>query len=112
MDIDFDGAAPASVQKEPERGLSGLEGLAGTPVRVESPAAGAPPQSNLDDLLGVFGDGGGSTAPASGPSANGAGAGADLMNGFAGLNMSDNTTSPPPAGNQQKKTNEDILSLF
>lgn len=95
--------------------MSGLEGLAGTPVRVDSPAVGAAPQSNnLDDLLGVFGDGGGNTAPASGgPSTNGTGAGADLMNGLAGLNMSDDTTtSPPPAGNQQKKTNEDILSLF
>ena len=116
MDIDFDGAAPASVQKEPESGLSGLEGLAGTPVRTESPAVGAPQQSNLDDLLGVFGDGGGNTAPPmAGPSTNGTGASAsaDLMDGLAGLNMSDNTTtSPPPQGNQQKKTNEDILSLF
>ena len=114
MDIDFDGTAPASAQKEPERGLSGLEGLAGTPVRTESPAAGAPQQSNnLDDLLGVFGDGGGNTAPAmGGPSTNGTSANADLLDGLSGLNMSDNTTTSPPPGNQQKKTNEDILSLF
>ena len=111
LDIDFDGGAPASAQKEPSGGMSGLEGLAGTPVRVESPAVGAPASSNnLDDLLGVFGDGGG--AAASAPAPNGNGASADLMNGFAGLDLSSNTTSPPPGGNQPKKTNEDILSLF
>lgn len=129
LDIDFDGTAPASAQKEPDRGLSGLEGLAGTPTRVESPAAGAPAaapaaappaagapaqSNNMDDLLGVFGDGG-SAGPASGaPDTNGSGTGAsgDLMNGFAGLDLSSNTTSPPPGGNQPKKTNEDIMSLF
>ncbi|OGM39279.1 AP-1 complex subunit beta-1 [Aspergillus bombycis] len=111
LDIDFDGGAPASAQKEPSGGMSGLEGLAGTPVRVESPAAGAPAGSNnLDDLLGVFGDGGGATASA--PAPNGNSASADLMNGFAGLDLSSNTTSPPSEGSQPKKTNEDILSLF
>lgn len=108
LDIDFDGGAPASAQKEPASGLSGLEGLAGTPVRVESPAVGAPAPAashNLDDLLGVFGDGGGTAVP------NGSGAAADLMNGFSGLDLSANTTLPPPGGNQQK-SNEDILSLF
>ena len=38
LDIDFDGAAPASTQKEPSSGMSGLEGLAGTPQRIDSPA--------------------------------------------------------------------------
>lgn len=119
LDIDFDGTAPASAQKEPDRGMSGLEGLAGTPVRVESPAAGAPApaqSNNMDDLLGVFGDSGGAAGPSTGPpNAHGSatGAGADLMNGFAGLDLSgNNTTSPPPGGDQPKKTNEDIMSLF
>lgn len=91
--------------------MSGLEGLAGTPVRVQSPAAGAPaPSNNLDDLLGVFGDSG--NASSSTNQGAGASAGADLMNGFDGLDLSgNNSTSPPPTGNQ-KKTNEDILSLF
>jgi hypothetical protein len=95
--------------------MSGLEGLAGTPVRVESPAVGAPapaPSNNLDDLLGVFGDSGSATASASNAVPNGGGATADLMNGFSGLDLSANTTSPPPGASQQKKTNEDILSLF
>ncbi|BCS03342.1 putative AP-1 adaptor complex subunit beta [Aspergillus luchuensis] len=115
LDIDFDGTAPASAQKEPGAGMSGLEGLAGTPVRVESPAAGAPSGSNnLDDLLGVFGDGAAAAAaPASGSGAPSGGAGADLMNGFEGLDLSGGgMASPPPGGSQPKKTNEDILSLF
>lgn len=112
LDIDFDGTAPASAQKEPGGGMSGLEGLAGTPVRVESPAAGAPSGSNnLDDLLGVFGDGA-AAAPASGSGAPNGGA-ADLMNGFEGLDLSGGgMASPPPGGSQPKKTNEDIMSLF
>lgn len=116
MDIDFDGAAPASAQKEPSGGLTGLEGLAGTPVRVESPTVGSPPapavSNNLDDLLGVFGDGSAAPAPASG--ANGTSAGADLLNGLSGLDLSGsgNASSTAPSAANQKRTNEDILSLF
>lgn len=116
LDIDFDGTAPASAQKEPTPGMSGLEGLAGTPVRVESPVVGAPAtgSNNLDDLLGVFGNGG-DAAPSTntGFGANGS-ASADLMNGFAGLDLSGNTNTAtaPASGTQPKKTNEDILSLF
>lgn len=126
LDIDFDGTAPASAQKEPDTGMSGLEGLAGTPVRVQSPGVNAPaPSNNLDDLLGVFGDNSSSTSPAPAapsssatPAAAGSGgAGADLLDGLGGLDISgsNSTTSPPatsstPGG--QKKTNEDILSLF
>lgn len=124
LDIDFDGTAPASAQKEPDTGMSGLEGLAGTPVRVQSPATNAAaPSNNMDDLLGVFGD---SSAPAPSSSAEpaptgggggGSGGGsADLLDGLGGLDLSGNSTiSPPPAQSgvqQQKKTNEDILSLF
>lgn len=116
LDIDFDGAAPASAQKEPSGGLTGLEGLAGTPVRVESPTVGSPPapavSNNLDDLLGVFGDGSAAPAPASG--ANGTSAGADLLNGLSGLDLSGsgNASSTAPSAANQKRTNEDILSLF
>ena len=110
LDIDFDGGAPASAQKDGSGGVSGLEGLAGTPVRVQSPAAGSPaPQSsnNLDDLLGVFGDSGAAQPSSSG--ANNSGAAGDLMNGFSGLDLSGNA---PSSQSQDKKTNEDILSLF
>lgn len=103
LDIDFDGTAPASAQKEPPSGMSGLEGLAGTPVRVESPSTvggTAPPatSNNLDDLLGIFGNGGDNAATAA-PPTGGAGAGtgtADLMNGFAGLDLSGNNDKPAP----------------
>jgi hypothetical protein len=110
LDIDFDGGAPASAHPEASGGMSGLEGLAGTPVRMQSPAAGAPaPQSsnNLDDLLGVFGDSG-PTQPSS-SDANGSGAAGDLMNGFSGLDLSGNA---PAANNQPKKSNQDIMDLF
>ncbi|KAJ5124301.1 Adaptor protein complex beta subunit [Penicillium bovifimosum] len=105
LDIDFDGGAPASAQTEPSGGMSGLEGLAGTPMRVASPAAGAPPQAsnNLDDLLGVFGDSG-AAQPSSGSGS------ADLMNGFSGLDLSGNAGSSQ--NNQSKKSNDDIMSLF
>lgn len=118
LDIDFDGAAPASANKEPPSGMSGLEGLAGTPVRTGSPAVPAPQQSNnLDDLLGVFGNGGdnaassSSNAAALGGLSGGFGdANDDLMNGFSSLNVGNNPTSP--GSSNGKKTNEDILSLF
>lgn len=110
LDIDFDGGAPASAQNEPASGMSGLEGLAGTPVRVASPAAGTPSgqaSNNLDDLLGVFGDSGSAQPSSSG--ANNGGAGADLMNGFSGLDLSGNA---PATNEPSKKPNDDIMSLF
>lgn len=123
LDIDFDGSAPASMQKQPTPGTSGLEGLAGTPQRVASPVGNAgPAQSNMDDLLGLFGDGGGGGG---GGASAGAGAGApagqmsndDIMNGFASMSME--TNQPPPAGQQLgggqqqgKKSNQDLLDLF
>jgi AP-1 complex subunit beta-1 len=113
LDIDFDGAAPASMQKQPSSGESGLEGLAGTPHRVASPATNAP-STNMDDLLGLFGDGSGS---------GGAGAAGqpqmsndDIMNGFAAMSL-DGASQPPPASQQldgqgAKKSNQDLLDLF
>ena len=114
LDIDFDGAAPASSAEKPRNGLTGLEGLAGTPQRVESPAVGMPaqPQNNMDDLMGVFGNGN-AAAPSSG---FGGMSDNDIMNGFAGVDL--NAAQPPPASKQLngqsggKKTNEDLLSLF
>lgn len=115
LDIDFDGAAPASSTEKPSNGLSGLEGLAGTPQRVASPTVGQPaPANNMDDLLGVFGNGGTSAGP-SGSSAFGGMSDSDIMNGFASMDLSG--SQPPPAKQQLdnasgKKTNEDLLSLF
>ena len=118
LDIDFDGAAPASVQEKPSNGLSGLEGLAGTPQRVASPTVGTSPQrpaNNLDDLMGVFGNGGDSEAMSS-ASAFGM-SDSDIMNGFARMNVSENGQQNPPqtqanAVSGGKKTSEDLLSLF
>ena len=131
LDIDFDGAAPASVQKQPSNGLSGLEGLAGTPQRVASPTNGSsqpPPQpvpsqpnNNLDDLLGVFGNGGGAGDADVMSSASAFGAAApsmsddDILNGFGGMDLmggggAQQQQQPPAAGG--KKTNEDLMSLF
>lgn len=105
LDIDFDGAAPASADAPPTGGASGLEGLAGTPQRVASPAAGAPQvASSMDDMMGLFDMNGSSSAP---PAQN------DLMNGFAGLDLGGSSQPPPPQ--QQlggKKTNEDLLGMF
>lgn len=101
LDIDFDGSAPASLQKAPTRGSSGLEGLGGTPQRMESPAAGvsAQPSNGMDDLMGLFGNG-------AVPATNSSGGMDDLMNGFGGLGV-----NQPPATNAPK-SNDDILGLF
>jgi len=123
LDIDFDGAAPASVNAKPPNGLTGLEGLAGTPDRVASPAVHAPNQppaaaNNMDDLLGVFGNGNGSAIP---PASNQTGfnnmSDNDILNGFASMDMSGLNQPPPPKTQLEndaggKKTNEDLLSLF
>jgi len=101
LDIDFDGSAPASLQKEPAVGATGLEGLAGTPQRVESPAVGAPAPTNaMDDLIGIFGNG---TTQQTQSGTD------DLMNGFASLDMG---MSSQPSSIPQKKNTEDILDLF
>lgn len=97
LDIDFDGAAPASAQKEPTSDSTGLEDLGGMSSSLDAPSgqqttdpAGPAPRSDLDDLMGVFGNG-----QAAGPS-NGT---ADLMNGFASLDMGAGN-QPPPSGQQ------------
>ena len=114
LDIDFDGSAPASMQKQPTHGSSGLEGLAGTPQRVASPAVNAPAQqqSHMDDLLDLCGDGGGgAAAPAQATQMSND----DIMNGFASMSME--TSQPPPptqqlGGEPSKKSNQDLLDLF
>jgi hypothetical protein len=106
LDIDFDGAVPASSEAPPAAGASGLEGLAGTPLRIASPLAGQQ-GSSLDDMMGLF------DAPGQ-PQQLGA-AGSDLVSGFAGLDLA--AGQPPPAQTQLKqqagkKTNEDLLGMF
>ena len=110
LDIDFDGAAPASAQKSPGAGMSGLEGLAGTPQRVASPTVHngislSSTGNNMNDLMGLSNDMSVSDAQQ------------DILNGFAGLDMNVASQPPPPQhqlGGQigGKKTNEDLLGLF
>ena len=121
LDIDFDGAAPASAEQNPSGN--------GTPVRMSSPTAvgglpGAPASGGMADMMGLF------DAPASGaasgaasssspaPGSSSAGAN-DIMNGFAGMDLS-GSSAPPPPGQQlgysapQKNSSggEDLLGLF
>ncbi|KAK5743867.1 beta-adaptin [Elasticomyces elasticus] len=112
LDIDFDGAAPASMQKAPTSGSSGLEGLAGTPNRVASPTITSPTATSsaggMDDLMGM-GWGGAASSSMNG------GGNDDMMNGFAGMSM--NGSQPPPPqqqldGSGGQKTKEDLLGLF
>ena len=113
LDIDFDGAAPASAHKSPQGGMSGLEGLAGTPQRIASPATAngpsLPPTSgnNLDDLMGLSNGVNGLSQPDGMTNE-------DILGGFAALDVSA-ASQPPPAGQQLqtgKKTNENLLDLF
>ncbi|KAF6789093.1 AP-2 complex subunit beta [Colletotrichum musicola] len=120
LDIDFDGAAPASAEQNSN---------VNTPDRVASPSGGAP-SSAMADMMGLF------DAPppqqqqpaANPPSAGGAGGSGmnDLMNGFSGLDFGNTGSAQPlPAAMQLnqtqqpqasegnvKKTNEDLLGLF
>jgi len=108
LDIDFDGAAPASAEHNPTG--------AGTPDRAASPGnvgglAGAP-SSSMADIMGLFD--GGSAAPAAQPPP---GMG-NVMDSFAGMDLS-GMSAPPPASQQlgqkpteQKGGNDDLLGLF
>jgi hypothetical protein len=99
LDIDFDGAAPASasIQTPPSGGLDPL--ATGSPTRIASPASPTGGTgNNLDDLLSLFGT---EFTPANG-NPNG---------GFEGLRITSQPSVPPPP-QQQKKANEDILGLF
>lgn len=114
LDIDFDGAAPASSAETPANGLSGLEGLAGTPQQVASPTLASPrtaTNNNLDDLLGAFGGSNGTAAPTS--SGFGGLSDNDIMNGFASMDLSNQSQPAPPkqqlVGVNEPKSSEDLL---
>lgn len=102
LDIDFDGAAPASQE-----------------------AAGEPPSGGgMADMMGLF-DAPASAGPASGPGsvasppppAGPGGAMDDLMNGLGGLQMGGASEAQgqgqtQPQGQPPKRDNEDLLGLF
>lgn len=93
LDIDFDGSAPASQEQ------SGS--VPATPDRVDSPAVGSGAASGgMADMMGLFDMGSSSGAASSSqpPPPMGGGMG-DIMNGFAGMDIS-GTSAPPPPGQQ------------
>lgn len=94
LDIDFDGASPATPSAATPPPPGGLADLMGSP-EVQSPVVGG--GSNMDDLFGLGMGGGG-------------GGGAGLSNGFEGLDIGG--TASPSQQLGSKKTNQDILGLF
>ena len=102
LDIDFDGGAPASLEQS---------SATATPTRVQSPAVGTQSSGGMADMMGLF-DAPAPQAPAMSASTN------DLMNGFAGLDMSGSSAPPPPSqqlgqnGDAPKKDSDDLLGLF
>ncbi|RYP75308.1 hypothetical protein DL770_007431 [Monosporascus sp. CRB-9-2] len=113
LDIDFDGAAPASQNNQQTN----------TPDRVASPSGGQPGGGSMADMMGLFD----APSPAPGVSGNNVPAPTnanELMNGFAGLDLSGSSQPPPAAtqlghqqlGGEPKKggasANEDLLGLF
>lgn len=115
LDIDFDGAAPASHEQN---------SASATPDRVASPSASGP-SGAMADMMSMFDapaqpSGVGAPTSAAGPSNNMN----DLMNGFEGLNFGGATTSEPlPAAmqlqqaqggapQQPKKDSDDLLGLL
>jgi AP-1 complex subunit beta-1 len=100
LDIDFDGAIPASLQGQ-ATSSSGLEDLVRD--QTDSPTPAVPPgaSNTMDDLMGIFG---GAPNPAT------SSGGINDLNGFGGLNLSGSSSQQPSQA--QKKTNEDILGLF
>jgi hypothetical protein len=110
LDIDFDGAAPASAEQNSNMG---------TPDRIASPTGGVS-SSGMADMMGLF-----DAPPAQQSNAPGMSSGMnDVMNGFADLDFGGNGSHSqplPPAmqlqqaqsgASEQKKTNEALLSLF
>lgn len=126
LDIDFDGAAPASAEQNPT-GLS-------TPERGSSPATalggiggGAPPTAvpagGIADMMGLFdapgagqnGFGAPSTTAAP-PGANAFGGVNDIMGGFGGLDLSSGSSAAAPSratgGQKPSGGNEDLFGLL
>ncbi|KAL7932493.1 adaptin N terminal region domain-containing protein [Trichoderma chlorosporum] len=101
LDIDFDGAAPASQEQA---------SATATPDRVSSPATGG-----MADMMSMFDAPSASGAPGAAPT----GGMNDLMNGFEGLNFgAANASQPLPAAmqlhgdSQPQKDSDDLLGLL
>ncbi len=118
LDFDFDGAAPASLQKEPSLRTSGLEELGGTTQRIASMDIPAAQNSTADDLAGIFGINGNRNGSVGLPAVHSNSAMRDDMaNGFATLSVG-GAKQPPPVGEQLKSHGQgqgagsDLLDLI
>lgn len=123
LDIDFDGAAPASQEQA---------SAAATPDRVASPAVGGASAAGassggMADMMGLFDVSSPATPSAAAAAAPPGGAMGDMMNGFAGMDLSGTSAPPPPGqqlhpqgtggqaqqpGQQQQSGSDDLLGLF
>jgi AP-1 complex subunit beta-1 len=101
LDIDFDGAAPASADAPPSGGASGLEGLAGTPQRIASPTGPQQGMGSMGDMMDLFDMGGPS---ASNKPVN------DVL-AFDGLDIN-GSGQPQEGASSSRQTNDDLLGLF
>lgn len=113
LDIDFDGAAPASQEQQ---------SAAATPDRIASPSGGAP-SGGMADMMSMFDAPPPSNAGAPAQNNNNM---SDLMNGFEGLNFGGQSTGgePLPAAMQlqnaqggappppPQKDSDDLLGLL
>lgn len=115
LDIDFDGAAPASQEQQ---------SATATPDRVASPSGGAP-SGGMADMMSMFEAPPAPSSSSSGAAGPSAGSGMnDLMSGFEGLDFGGPRSNPPlPAamqlqnaqtgGSQEpKKDSDDLLGLL
>ncbi|PHH70742.1 hypothetical protein CDD80_5766 [Ophiocordyceps camponoti-rufipedis] len=96
LDIDFDGAAPASHDQQ---------SAGATPDRVASPSSAGPTSGGMADMMSMF------DAPSSSGGGGGSGGGGmnDLMGGFEGLNFGGTGSSQPlPAAMQLQSQNQDV----
>ncbi|CAG9941344.1 unnamed protein product [Clonostachys rosea f. rosea IK726] len=115
LDIDFDGAAPASQEQN----------NSGTPSRTASPAVGGAASGGMADMMSMF-DAPPTPSTAAPPQQAPSNGMSDLMNGFDGLNFgAQPSTQPLPAAMQlqnaqggqageqaPKKDSDDLLGLF
>jgi AP-1 complex subunit beta-1 len=105
LDIDFDGAVPASLEGQTSSGIEDL--MSGGSASQAAASAGPSGGNNMDDLMGIFGGSGGAAQVATPTD--------DLLNGFGGLSME---SAPqhhhaPTAGNQQRAgAQNDLLDLL
>ena len=114
LDIDFDGAAPASQEQQ---------SATATPDRVASPASGAQ-SGGMADMMSMFDAPSAPSSGSNGAAGPGVGNGMnDLMSGFEGLDFGGAQSHPPPAAMQlqnsknsgpqePKKDSDDLLGLL